>query len=202
MKNLAVATIAALVFVPTAAAAAPILLSVGDISRHPTATWSLPSGVESRVAEVATSPQTSSDGYFFNENVKAFDTLEPTQTSWTYNSQLDPGTAPTTSTLADSTRRVRVARFVSGRRSRPSSLRPLHRLHRRSGRSTRRIAGVALTSSRGRSSSPVVTATSRCSGSTGRAGRVKPRAASASITGMTASRCATEDTSTPEQVRA
>jgi hypothetical protein len=92
MKNLAVATIAALVFVPTAAAAAPILLSVGDISRHPTATWSLPSGVESRVAEVATSPQTSSDGYFFNENVKAFDTLEPTQTSWAYNSQLDPGT--------------------------------------------------------------------------------------------------------------
>jgi hypothetical protein len=43
------------------------------------------------VAEVATSPATSTDGYFFFENVKAFDTLEDAQTNWVYNSQLDPG---------------------------------------------------------------------------------------------------------------
>ena len=33
------------------------------------------------MAEVATSPATSTDGYFFSENVKAFDTLEETQTN-------------------------------------------------------------------------------------------------------------------------
>jgi hypothetical protein len=94
IKTLAVGTIAAaaLVLAPVSSASAPMLLSVGDINRHPTATWSLPPGVESRVAEVATSPQTSTDGYFFFENVKASDVLEPAQTSWVYNFQLDPGT--------------------------------------------------------------------------------------------------------------
>ena len=72
--------------------APPMLQSVGQINAHPTATWTLPSGVQSRVAEVATKPDTSSDGYFFNENVKAFDTLDDGQTTWVYNSQLDPGT--------------------------------------------------------------------------------------------------------------
>jgi hypothetical protein len=43
------------------------------------------------VAEVATSPATSTDGYFLFENVKAFDTLEEGQTNWVYNYQLDPG---------------------------------------------------------------------------------------------------------------
>jgi hypothetical protein len=52
-------------------AAPPTLVSVGRIDRHPTATWTLPPGVESRVVEVATSPATASDGYFFNENVVA-----------------------------------------------------------------------------------------------------------------------------------
>ena len=42
--------------------------------------------------EVATSPATSSDGYFLTENVKAFDALlEVTQTSWVFNYQLEPG---------------------------------------------------------------------------------------------------------------
>jgi hypothetical protein len=82
---------AALLFASPAVAAPPVLTSVSHVSRHPAATWTLPPGVLSRVAEVATSPETSTDGYFFSENVKAFDTLEDTQTNWLYNSQLDPG---------------------------------------------------------------------------------------------------------------
>ena len=62
------------------------------MSRHPTATWSLPTGVESRVIEVATDPATGSDGYFFSENVVALDVPTSTDTSWTYTYQLDPGT--------------------------------------------------------------------------------------------------------------
>lgn len=31
-------------------------------------------------------------GYFFSENVVAFNVPEPTQTSWVYGYQLDPGT--------------------------------------------------------------------------------------------------------------
>jgi hypothetical protein len=74
-----------------AVAAPPVLVSAYDVNRHPAASWTLPPGVKSQVAEVATSPATSTDGYFFSENVKAFDVLEPTQTSWVYNFQLDPG---------------------------------------------------------------------------------------------------------------
>ncbi len=44
------------------------------------------------MAEVATSPATSTDGRFFFENVVVFDTLDDTQTNWVYNGQLDPGT--------------------------------------------------------------------------------------------------------------
>jgi len=80
------------VFASTALAAAPVLVSVGSVSRHPTATWTLPPGVQAKVAEVATGPATGSDGYFFFENVKAFNVLEDTQTSWTSTFQLDAGT--------------------------------------------------------------------------------------------------------------
>jgi hypothetical protein len=73
-------------------AAPPVLTSVSHVNRHPAATWTLPPGVQSKVAEVATSPATSTDGYFFDENVKAFEVLQDTQTNWVYNSQLDPGT--------------------------------------------------------------------------------------------------------------
>jgi hypothetical protein len=75
-----------------ALAAPPVILTVGQVSQHPTATWSLPTGVQSQVVEVATNPATGSDGYFFSENVKAFDIPQPTDTSWTYTYQLDPGT--------------------------------------------------------------------------------------------------------------
>lgn len=81
----------ALAFPAGALAAPPILVSTWHVNRHPAASWTLPPGVTSQVAEVATSPATSTDGYFFSENVKAFDILEPTQTSWVYNYQLDPG---------------------------------------------------------------------------------------------------------------
>jgi hypothetical protein len=74
-----------------ALAAPPVLTSVGHIERHPQAAWSLPPGVKARIAEVATSPATSTDGYFFLENVKALSTLEDAQTHWVYNLQLDPG---------------------------------------------------------------------------------------------------------------
>jgi hypothetical protein len=83
--------LAALAFASPAFAAPPVLTSVSHVNRHPAASWSLPPGVTSQVAEVATSPATSTDGYFFFENVKAFDVLEETQTSWLYNFQLDPG---------------------------------------------------------------------------------------------------------------
>lgn len=76
----------------SASAAPPVLLTVGDVSQHPTATWSLPSGVQAQVVEVATSPTTGSDGYFFFENVEAFSVPQATDTSWTYGFQLAPGT--------------------------------------------------------------------------------------------------------------
>src|SRR5215207_4247006 len=89
--GLAVAAIA-LSFASPTVAAPPVLISVSHIDRHPAATWTLPAGVKSKVAEVATNPATSTDGSFFFENVKAFDVLEDSQTYWVYNFQLDPGT--------------------------------------------------------------------------------------------------------------
>jgi hypothetical protein len=82
----------AFAFASPAFAAPPTLTSVGHVQRHPEAYWSLPPGVKAKIAEVATSPATSTDGAFFFENVKAFDLLEDSQTHWIYNFQLDPGT--------------------------------------------------------------------------------------------------------------
>jgi hypothetical protein len=87
-----VAAASAFVLASPAVAAPPVLISVGHVDRHPSATWTLPPGVNSRVVEVAASPATSTDGYFFAENRKAFDTLQEAQTHWVYNFQLDPGT--------------------------------------------------------------------------------------------------------------
>jgi hypothetical protein len=92
-RGLSAALVAGVVFVfaSPALAAPPVLTSVSHVDRHPAASWALPPGVKSRVAELATSLATSTDGYFFFENVKAFDTLEDAQTNWVYNFQLDPG---------------------------------------------------------------------------------------------------------------
>jgi hypothetical protein len=86
-----IVAIVSIVHAGDAAAAPPVLTSVGHVQRHPQANWTLPAGVKAKVAEVATSPATSTDGYFFFENVKAFSVLEDVQTHWVYNLQLDPG---------------------------------------------------------------------------------------------------------------
>jgi hypothetical protein len=83
--------VASIVHAGDATAAPPVLTSVSHVQRHPQATWTLPPGVVPQIAEVATSPATSTDGYFFRENVVAFDLLQSGQTNWVYNSQLDPG---------------------------------------------------------------------------------------------------------------
>jgi len=88
----ALALVSGLALTGTATAAAPVLLSVGHVDRHPMATWSLPAGVESRVIEVATSLAVDSDGAFLPENVATWDNLESEQTSWTSPDQVDPGT--------------------------------------------------------------------------------------------------------------
>jgi hypothetical protein len=83
--------IAPIVHAGDAGAAPPLLTSVSHVQRHPQATWTLPPGVVPQIAEVATNPSTSTDGYFFNENVVAFDLLQQGQANWVYNGQLDPG---------------------------------------------------------------------------------------------------------------
>ena len=67
MRRLLVVTVAALV-VPTAALAAPpTLVSVGHVEQRPTARWTLPTGVESQLIEIATDPALSTDGAFLGE---------------------------------------------------------------------------------------------------------------------------------------
>ena len=68
----------------------PTLTALGQTSRHLTASWFLAPGTEPRVIEAAVSPETSSDGYFFSENVREFSSLEDAQTSYVGNSQLEP----------------------------------------------------------------------------------------------------------------
>jgi hypothetical protein len=86
------ASLIGLLAIAPAQAAAPTLVSVGQVKRHPKATWTLPSGSESFVIQVASSPETGSDGSFFTENVEDIDLLESGQTSWLSSSRLDPGT--------------------------------------------------------------------------------------------------------------
>lgn len=70
----------------------PVLTSVGHVQYHPTAEWSLPQWVEAWSVGVATKPDVASDGQFFEENRVVFDTVRTTDTSWTYESRLNPGT--------------------------------------------------------------------------------------------------------------
>lgn len=82
-RLLVVMTAAATLVVPaTVLAAPPTLVSVGHIDQRPTARWTLPSGVESQLIEIATDPALSTDGAFLGDNLVLFDLLEASQTTW------------------------------------------------------------------------------------------------------------------------
>jgi hypothetical protein len=81
---------------PGAAAASqpPTLLNVSQQNRHPSATFSMP-GADDATIYFADKPDRASDGSFLQENVKYLDfftTDEIQSGSWTYESQIDPGT--------------------------------------------------------------------------------------------------------------
>jgi hypothetical protein len=95
-KRLFVALVSVLALVlPGAAAAQPsTLLSVAQQDRHPAATFSA-SGADNATIYFATKPDRATDGSFLQENIAATDWLttdELQSGSWTYESQLDPGT--------------------------------------------------------------------------------------------------------------
>ena len=79
--GLVVAT-AALILPTSALAAPPTLVSVGHVEQRPTARWTLPTGVESQLIEIATHPALSTDGAFIGDNLVLFDLLSASQTSW------------------------------------------------------------------------------------------------------------------------
>jgi hypothetical protein len=87
-----VVTASALAGVSEAQAAGPILLSVGHVQRHPEATWSLPPGGDAWTLEIATHPETGTDGSFFEENRVVFEVLSRTQTHFLGTERLDRGT--------------------------------------------------------------------------------------------------------------
>jgi hypothetical protein len=69
-------------------------LSVSQQNRHPAATFSIP-GADTASIYFATKPDRATDGGFLQENIKDSDYLttdEMQSGSWTYESQLDPGT--------------------------------------------------------------------------------------------------------------
>jgi hypothetical protein len=94
MKRALVCLIVVLALAATgpAHAAAPILISVGHVQRHPEATWSLPPGGDAWTLEIATHPETGSNGSFFEENRVAFEILTRTQTHFLGTERLDVGT--------------------------------------------------------------------------------------------------------------
>lgn len=85
MKRLVVVVaLAGALVVPTAAQAAPpTLVAVGHAKQYLTARWTLPSGVESQLIEIATDPGLSTDGAFLGEHLVHFELLEAGQTSYT-----------------------------------------------------------------------------------------------------------------------
>src|SRR5262249_8696275 len=77
-----------------AAAAPPQLLTIDQVGRHPVAQFSIP-GADSATIYIATKPDRASDGSFLQENITDLDFLTDAEIqsgSWTYESQLDPGT--------------------------------------------------------------------------------------------------------------
>jgi hypothetical protein len=94
MRPFLVACLLLLVAADGALAAPPTLLSVGQQDRHPVAGFAMP-GADDAAVSIATSPDRASDGSFLEENVTAFDLLTDAEIqagSWTYESQIDPGT--------------------------------------------------------------------------------------------------------------
>jgi hypothetical protein len=88
------ATTAALVFAGPSLAVPPSLTSVGQLNRHPTATFSAPRA-EYVSVYVASRPDRASDGRFLTENVVATDWMTDSEIQageWEYANQLDPGT--------------------------------------------------------------------------------------------------------------
>ncbi len=83
-RLIVVVTLAAALVLPTAALAAPpTLVAVGHAKQFLTARWTLPSGVESQLIEIATDPALSTDGAFLGEHLVHFELLEAGQTSYT-----------------------------------------------------------------------------------------------------------------------
>lgn len=60
--------------------------------RHLIATWTLPPGVDPQVIEIATAPNTTTDGHFLEENREEVDLLESGQTSYLDTEELGLGT--------------------------------------------------------------------------------------------------------------
>jgi hypothetical protein len=91
----AVATAVAALCLPASAAAdPPVLASVGQQNRHPTATFSAP-GADFATIYVARKPDRASDGSFLSENVETLDPLTSEEVErgvWVGAGQIDPGT--------------------------------------------------------------------------------------------------------------
>jgi hypothetical protein len=73
------------------AAPAPVLKSVGQSSRHLTASWSLDPPSENDYIEVSTSPATYPEGDFLVEDLVLSDFLDPGATSYISTDQFPPG---------------------------------------------------------------------------------------------------------------
>ena len=82
MRRLLLVATAALTVPAAAGAAPPTLVSVGHVEQRPTARWTLPTGVESQLIEIATDPALSTDGAFVGDNLVLFELLEASQTTW------------------------------------------------------------------------------------------------------------------------
>ena len=90
LAALMLAVASALSFAASTSAAPPTLVSVGQSSRHLTATWTLPPGVTAEEVEYSHSSDTDADGEF--EDMLDMDTLGAAQTSWRSDEVMSPGT--------------------------------------------------------------------------------------------------------------
>jgi hypothetical protein len=88
---LLIAVVVACTAAPQALAAAPVLVSANATNLYATATWTLPTGVEALIVEVASVPTVDADGYFQSYALEAGGLLTATQTTWTDVFQLEAG---------------------------------------------------------------------------------------------------------------